>query len=316
MVTQPRDLVGYGKDYPRIAWPNGARIAISFVINFEEGSERSPLLGDPVADPTGEAFAVPAGQRRLINESLFEYGARVGFWRLVDIFDRYDVKITAFACGMALELNPEAAREITARGHEAASHGYRWAPGGFRSREEERDYIRRAVEAGERTTGERPLGWFSVGNTEHTRELLVEEGGFVYDCDSFADDLPYFVNVKGKRWLVIPYDLVTNDGLFSRPPGYSEPMDFFYQLKAAFDWLYQEGATHPQMMSVGLHKRFAGRPARANALEEFIRYARSFPGVWFARRIDIARWWLEHYSYLPTLPQATPSQAKKGQKRG
>ncbi len=302
MITRARDLIGYGKDYPQISWRDGARIALSFVVNFEEGSERTPQNGDSIADPTGETFGVPAGQRSLINESLFEYGGRVGFWRLLDILGNHDIKATFFACGMALEMNPDAAREITANGHEPASHGYRWMPSDFKSREEERQYILRAIDAGEKTTGERPLGWFSVNPTEHTRELLIEEGGFVYDCDSFADDLPYFVEVGGQKALVIPYDLVNNDGPYSRPPGYSEPGDFFSQLKAAFDCLYEEGASHPKMMSVGLHMRLSGRPGRANALEEFIRYAKSFPDVWFARRIDIARWWLEHYSHLPTLP--------------
>ena len=303
MLTAGRDLVGYGEDYPKIRWPGGARIAISLVINFEEGSELSPLIGDAVAEPTGEAFPDPAGQRRLINESHYEYGSRVGFWRLLEILDKYEVKATASACGMALEVNPESAREITARGHEAASHGYRWAPPSIATKEEEREYIRKSVEAGLRMTGERPLGYHFTTSSGHTRELLVEEGGFVYDSDSFADDLPYFVNVQGKKWLVVPYDVTTNDMLFSHLPGYAQPDDFFFQLKEAFDCLYEEGATHPKMMSVGLHLRFAGRPARAKALDEFIRYARSFPGVWFARRIDIARWWLEEYSHLPVLPQ-------------
>ena len=306
MLTSKRDLIGYGDEYPRIKWPGGARIAISLVINFEEGSELNPLLGDPVAEPTGEAFPDSLGQRRLINESLYEYGSRVGFWRLLEILDKNDVKATGSACGMALELNPESAREITARGHEIASHGYRWAPASIDTMEEEREYIRKSVDATLRTTGERPLGYHATTSSGHTRELLVEEGGFVYDTDSYADDLPYFVDVHGKKWLVVPYDITTNDMLFSHLPGYAQPEDFFFQLKEAFDCLYEEGATHPQMMSVGLHLRFAGRPGRGKALDEFIRYAKSFPGVWFARRIDIARWWLEEYSDLPALPMPRP----------
>ena len=301
-----RDFVGYGNDYPRIAWPGDARLALSLVVNFEEGSERSPLYGDLVAEPTGEGFLVPAGRRDLRNESFFDYGSRVGIWRLLEIFSRYDVRVTFFACGMALEMNPEAAREITARGHEACGHGYRWHPIYLLNREEEREFIRKDVEAITRTTGQRPLGWFSRGPSEHTRDLLIEEAGFLYDCDSFADDLPYFVEVRGKKWLIVPYSLETNDMKFWRVPGYSEPGDFLRQLKAAFDCLYAEGATHPKMMSVGLHMRHTGRPARANALEEFIRYAKAFPGVWFARRTDIARWWLDHYGHLPALPQRAP----------
>jgi peptidoglycan/xylan/chitin deacetylase (PgdA/CDA1 family) len=306
MLTSGRDLVGYGEEYPRIKWPGGARIAISLVINFEEGSEMSPLIGDAVAEPTGEAFPDPAGQRRLINESLFEYGSRRGFWRLLEIFDKYEVKVTSSSCAVALEMNPESAKEITARGHESASHGYRWAIPAIPTRDEERELIRKAVDATLRTTGVRPLGWASTTRTERTRELLVEEGGYLYDSDSQADDLPYFVNVRGKKWLVVPYDVTTNDMLFSHLPGYAEPDDYFFQLKEAFDYLYEEGASHPKMMSVGIHLRFAGRPGRSNALDEFIRYARSFPGVWFARRIDIARWWLQEYGDLPVLPRPRP----------
>ena len=302
MLTAVRDFVGYGEEYPKIKWPGGARIAISFVINFEEGSEPSLPNGDPVSDPTGEVFPVPDGQRRLVNESLYDYGGRVGFWRLLAVLDKYQVKATAFACGQALEMNPESAQALVAGGHEPASHGYRWSPMSMETAEDEREFIRKAVEASTRMTGERPLGWLSTTSSGHTRELLAEEGGFVYDSDSFADDLPYFVNVQEKKWLVVPYDVTTNDMLFSHLPGYAQPEDFFFQLKEAFDCLYEEGATHPKMMSVGLHLRFAGRPARAKALDEFIRYARSFPGVWFARRIDIARWWLEEYSHLPVLP--------------
>ena len=307
MSTTPRDFVGYGEHYPQIGWPNGARIAVSMVVNFEEGSERTPLNDDPVAESKGEAFQVPPGQRNLVQESYFDYGSRVGFWRLLDIMDRYEVKATFFCCGMALEMNPEAAREITARGHEPASHGYRWGGRSFETLDDERQEIRRAVQAIEETTGQRPLGWFGVSSTGDTRRLLAEEGGFVYDCDSYAEDLPYFVEVKGKKWLVIPYGLITNDGFFRYSPGYSEPDDFFHQLKEAFDCLYAEGASHPQMMSVGLHMRVSGRPGRANAVEDFLRYAKSFPDVWFARRIDIARWWLEHYGHLPALPMPASS---------
>jgi len=304
MSTLMRDFVGFGKEYPKIAWPNNAQIAISLVVNFEEGSERTPLYGDQAAEPIGEGFLVEPGRRDVRNESLYDYGSRVGFWRLMNIFGKYDVKVTFFACAMALERNPAAAREITAQGHEPCSHGYRWLLSYLLSRQEERDHIRKAVEIIKSTTGERPLGWFCRAASEYTRELLVEEGGFVYDSDSFADDLPYFVQVGRKKWLVIPYSLETNDMKFVRYPGYSRPSDFFLQLKAAFDCLYEEGATGPKMMSVGLHLRHSGRPARASAVEEFIQYAKGFPRVWFARRIDIARWWLEHYSYQPALPRA------------
>ena len=306
MPRLARDFVGYGKDPPKISWPGEARLAISVVVNVEEGSERSPARGDGLAEPSGEAWPVPPGARNLINESLYGYGSRVGYWRLLEILDKYEVKATFFACAMALEQDPAAAREITLRGHEPCGHGYRWLPLRSLSLEEQRTHIERAVEGIARTTGERPLGWFSWGPSEHTREMLVAEGGFVYDCDSFADDLPYFVRVGERKWLVIPYDLFNNDGMFSRPPGYSEPYGFYLQLKASFDRLYDEGRTCPKLMSVGLHTRFAGRPGRASALEEFLRYVKSFSGVWFARRIDIARWWLENYGHLPELPRQDP----------
>ena len=300
MSTRAREFKGYGKSYPQIAWPGGARIAVSLVVNFEEGSERTPLVGDEVPEGSGDGFLVQGKRRDVRNESSFDYGSRRGFWRLMNIFDRHDVKVTFFVCAMALELNPDAARQITARGHEACSHGYRWIPAYFQDRDEERESIRRAVESIKTTTGQRPLGWFSRNPSDSTRELLVEEGGFVYECDSMADDLPYFIDVGGKRVLIIPYTLENNDGRFTRAPGYSEPNDFFLHLKSSFDTLYREGETHPKMMSVGLHMRYVGRPARATAVEDFIRYAKSHPGVWFPRRIDIARWWLENYSDQPT----------------
>jgi|SRR6266511_1122115 len=220
---------------------------------------------------------------------------------MMDLFDTYQVKVTFFACAVALEQNPEAARAITLHGHEPCCHGYRWLPLYSLSLEEEREHIRKAVAIIKNTTGERPLGWNSRGPSLYTRELLVEEGGFSYDSDGYADDLPYFVNVKGKKWLVIPYTFETNDMKLWRPPGTSEPDDFFTYLKEAFDCLYEEGATHPQVMSIGLHMRHIGRPGRIGALEAFIRYSKSLPRVWFARRIDIARWWLEHYSHLPAM---------------
>ncbi len=295
MSQSQRDFLGYGKELPSTAWPGGARLALSVVVNFEEGSERSPLRGDALAEPSGESEPVPPGVRNRKNESLFAYGSRAGIWRVLAVLDRHGVKATFFACATALELNPVAAKAVSRAGHEICSHGLRWLPMNSLDVQEQRWHIREAVAVIERTTGQRPLGWFSWAPSEDTRALLLEEGGFVYDCDSFADDLPYFVTVSGKRFLVIPYDLVNNDGLFSRPPGYSGSDDFYHQLKAEFDWLYEESRSTPRMMSVGLHLRFAGRPGRVLALERFLQYAGSFPTVWFARRIDIARWWLKHH---------------------
>jgi peptidoglycan/xylan/chitin deacetylase (PgdA/CDA1 family) len=294
MPAGPRDFVGYGNRPPAFEWPNDARIALSIVVNYEEGSERSPLRGDLIAEPSGEADPVPAGTRNLTNESLYAYGARAGFWRLLGLLDTYAVKATFFAAAAALETNPMAARQITARGHEVCSHGYRWLPFSALSVEDQRDHIKRAVASIEATTGTRPVGWFSWSPGEETRALLQEEGGFLYDCDSYADELPFYVWVAGKPCLVLPYDQVNNDGLFSRPPGYSEPDDFFLHLKAAFDCLVRESQRAPKMMSVGLHLRFAGRPGRVNAVERFIEYAKEHESVWFATRAEIARWWHEN----------------------
>ncbi len=300
-VNSPREFIGYGKDRPRIVWPDDARIAVSLVVNYEEGSERTPLYGDPATDPMTEGFGVASGHRDLHNESFYDYGTRVAFWRMLDLFDRYRVAVSFYACAAALEQNLEAARAITAHGHEPCSHGYRWLPSYSLTADEEREHIRKAIDSIRRTTGERPVGWNTRGPSLRTRELLVEEGGFLYDSDGYADDLPYFVRVKDRKWLVIPYTFETNDMKLWRPPGISAPADFYDYLKEAFDCLYEEGATDPQMLSVGLHMRHIGRPGRIGALEEFIRYAKSLPRVWFARRVDIARWWLARYSHLPAM---------------
>jgi allantoinase len=298
-----RDLVGYGREYPKIRWPNNARIAVSIVVHFEEGAERSVLDGDDdteSADGSSVAEgAVSEGKRRDLQiESLFEYGPRRGFWRVMERFSRNDVKATFFCSGLALERNPVAAQEIVAQGHEVCGHGYRWIPQCDMSPEEEKDQIEKAIKAIQMTTGERPFGWNSRAPSLNTRELLIEHG-FLYDSDSYSDDLPYFVEVNGKRFLTIPYTVdATDDRFWSTPwvAGFSNPNAFFAVMKHTFDRLYAEGDTHPKMMSVGLHLRISGRPSRAKQIERFIRYAKGFPGVWFARRIDIARWWLEHYS--------------------
>ena len=295
MATQ-RDFVGYGRNVPQIQWPNGAKIAVSLVVNYEEGSEYSLLDGDDHHESNNEVPSpIPPGQRDLYNESFFEYGSRVGVWRLLDMFDRHQVKSTFYCCAQALERNPELAREITAQGHEPCGHGYRWAEAHLMSREEEEEDMRKTVASIEATTGERPLGWFTrYGPSVNTRELAVAEGGFIYDSLALNDDLPYYVTVADQPWLVIPYSFETNDARFWRG-GLVSTGDFYEYLKDSFDCLYREGATHPKMMSVGLHCRITGRPSRSQAVERFIEYAKGFEGVWFARRVDIARWWLENY---------------------
>jgi allantoinase len=292
-----RDFVGYGRNVPKVQWPNNARIAVSLVVNYEEGSEYSLLDGDSHHETNGEVPSpVPSNQRDLFNESFFEYGSRIGVWRLLDLFDKYQVKTTFFCCALALERNPEVAKEIVAQGHEVCGHGYRWEEYHLMDREAERQAIEKTIISLQHTTGERPLGWFTrYSPSVHTRELVVEEGGFLYDSNSFNGDLPYFVTVNENPWLVIPYSFETNDARFWRG-GLVRVSDFYGYLKDTFDCLYEEGQTHSKMMSVGLHCRIAGRPARSRAVQRFLQYAQGFPGVWFARCIDIAGWWLEHYS--------------------
>ncbi len=287
----PRDFVGYANELPIVEWPGSARLALSISVNFEEGAERSVAEGDPESEQHGEAnIRTPPGVRNTISESLYEYGSRVGIWRLLDVFDKHSVKVTFLACGLALEKNPKAAVAITRRGHEPCSHGYKWIDHCSLSVEEQRQDMLRSIEAIRRTTGQRPLGWYPRAADIHSRELAVEEGGFLYDM-TYNEDLPYFVPVNGKRLLTIPYSVDCNDSRYWR--GMVEPDQFLRYLKATFDQLYEEAQQHPKMMSVGLHCRSSGLPARARAVDQFIGYAKRFPGVWFARRVDIARWWLE-----------------------
>ena len=291
-----RDLIGYGPNPPVVEWPNGARIAISVVVNYEEGSEYSLLDGDATHEVNNEVPSpVPLDQRDLANESFFEYGSRVGVWRVLNILDEFSVPSTFFCCALALERNPHVGPELVRRGHEIFGHGYRWEEPFKMGEEEEREAIRRTVESLQRTTGERPLGWFTrYAPSENTRRLVIEEGGFEYDSMAYNDDLPYYVESERGKWLVVPYSLEVNDTRFWRG-GMNSPDDFYQTMKNTFDLLYAEGVTHPKMMSVGLHCRIVGRPSRAAALRKFLSYATGFSDVWFARRIEIARWWREKY---------------------
>ena len=292
-----RDFIGYGENPPNIVWPNKAKIAISVVVNYEEGSEYSLLDGDTHHETNNEVPSpVPLNQRDLFNESFFEYGSRVGVWRLLNLFERYGVKTTFYCCAVALERNPEVARAIVERGHEICGHGYRWQEYHSMDRDSELDSIRRTVESLERTTGVRPVGWFTrYGPSLNTRELVAGEEGFIYDSCSMNDDLPYFVRVNEAPWLVVPYSFETNDARFWRG-GLVSVNDFFEYLKDTFDCLYEEGQSSPKMMSVGLHCRITGRPARSRAVQRFLEYASGFPDVWFARRDEIASHWLSNYN--------------------
>ena len=267
------------------------------MVNYEEGSEFSYAFGDNKQESYKEYPKVlPEGVRDLGNESSYEYGSRAGFWRIMRILAKHDVPATFYCCALALERNPGAARAIAQGGHEVCSHGYRWEEPYGLTEEEERASIQKAVASLQATTGERPRGWYSrYAPSVHTRRLLAEEGGFLYDSDSYADDLPYYVSVEGKPFLVLPYSLDVNDVKFWTTGAYAHADHFFRVMRDTLDWLHEEGAGVPKMMSIGLHLRISGRPGRAGALDRFLAYAKGMGGVWFARRIDIARWWLEHH---------------------
>lgn len=289
-----RDLRGYGARPPDPRWPGGARLALQIVLNYEEGGENCVLHGDPAS----EAFlseivnAQPrVGERHMSMESLYEYGSRVGVWRLKKLFDNYRIPVTVFAVGMAVERYPEPVLALFAAGHEICSHGYRWIDYQHVSKTTEREHMQKAVRVIEETIGERPLGWYTGRSSPNTRALVVEEGGFLYDSDDYSDELPFWDRQHGKPQLVIPYTLDVNDMRFATPQGFNSGTQFLQYLKDSFDVLYAEGADSPRMMSVGLHCRISGRPGRFAALEAFLRYARSHDDVWFCRRIDIARHW-------------------------
>ena len=292
-----REFVGYGRHVPRVRWPQNARIAVSFVLNYEEGSEYSHPAGDKQNDGLQEViYAMDPQYRDLAVEAVFEYGSRAGIWRVERLFSEYKIPLTFYACAVALERNPEVAAWIKEAKHEPCCHGWRWEEMWRLTREQEREHMQMAIESIRQSVGQRPEGWYCrYGPSVHTRELLVEDGGFVYDSDTYNDDLPYYVDVKGKQHLVIPYSFTYNDGKFGLLPGYASPQDFVDTLKRGFDVLWQEGETHPRMMSIGLHPRLIGQATRISALREFIDYAHQKGEVWFCKRIDIAHWWNAHH---------------------
>jgi len=295
-----RDMVGYGANLPDPKWPGGARLAVNFVINYEEGSEASILDGEDHTEfglTESANIQFPAGMRNLGAESMFEYGSRVGFWRLMRLFAEHGMPLTVFGCALALERNPDAAAAIRAAGHDVCCHGWRWVEHYLLDEAEERDHIKRAVASLRETIGERPLGWYCrYAPSENTRRLLVEEGGFLYDSDAYNDELPYWTVVDDKPHLVVPYSLTNNDVKFMR--GYlGTAEDYFAFHKDAFDMLYHEGATTPKMMSVGIHMRITGHPGRAAGLARFLDYVAGFDDVWVCRRDDIAKHWITTHPY-------------------
>ena len=294
MTDYPRDLVGYGAHPPDPQWPGGARLAVNFVMNYEEGSEYSVPDGDGFSEASlTESPDVPVllGDRDLAAESMFEYGSRVGFWRIRRLFESRGIPLTVYACALALERNPAAAEAIRQSDWDVCCHGWRWIEHFKLDEETEREHIRMAVASLKETVGARPLGWYCRhGPSVNTRRLVVEEGGFLYDSDAYNDELPYWVVQDGKPHLVIPYTLSNNDSKFSRSY-FGTGDDFFTYCRDAFDMMREEGATQPKMMNVGMHLRLLGHPARAAGLARLLDYMASFNDVWLCRRIDIAEHW-------------------------
>jgi len=284
-----RDIVGYGEHPPQVRWSGGAKVAIQVVVNYEEGSEKSFAMGDNVNDGMYELPFAVDNQRDLAVESMYEYGSRAGIWRLFRIFDHANIPVTIFGAAVALERNPAVAKKITARGDEVAGHGYRWSNHYEMTKDEEREAIRRAVASIEKSCGTRPVGWYCREMSVNTRDLVVEEGGFLYDSDTYNEDLPYWATVNGRSHLIVPYSLVVNDARYIMGTGYGSPEQFFETAKATLDRLRNDGDDLGRMMSVGLHPRISGNPARADALARFINYAQGFDDVTFMRRIDLAR---------------------------
>jgi len=295
MGDYPRDMLGYGGRVPKGTWPGGARIALQFVINYEEGAENCVLHGDDAS----EAFlsdivgAQPVeGQRHMNMESLYEYGARAGFWRLHRLFTGHGMPVTVFGVAMALERNPGAVAAMREAGWEIASHGYRWIDYQHIDEATERDHLAKAIEIHTRVTGERPLGWYLGRCSPQSHRIVAEEGGFMYNADTYADDLPYWDYAFERPQLMVPYTLDANDMRFATAQGFNSGQQFYDYLKDSFDVLHREGS---RMMSVGLHCRLAGRPGRAAAVARFLEYVAGHADVWVARRIDIARHWRERF---------------------
>lgn len=302
-----RDLVGYGPHPPRIRWRDDdgreAKVAINIVINYEEGSEKTFAMGDAMNDGMYELPFEVDDQRDLAKESMYEYGARAGIWRMFRTFDRYDVPVTVFGAAVALERNPQVAARILERGDEVVGHGYRWIDHYEYSREEEKELIGLAMESFQRTLGHQPEGWYCREMSVNTRELLVEDGRFLYDSDYYGDDLPFWTFVNGKSHLVVPYSLVVNDCRYIMGTGFAAPSDFVEIASRTLDQLLDDGDDCGRMMSIGIHPRVTGNPARINGLAEFIRHAQSTSDVVFLRRSDIAHQFVEQVP-RPESPEA------------
>ena len=300
MVDYPRDLIGYNAQPPHAHWPDDARIAIQFVLNYEEGGENCVLHGDPASEMfLSEIIGAEPFQnaRHMSMESIYEYGSRAGVWRILDLFRARKIPITLFAVAMAMQRHPQVIEQALKDGHEIASHGYRWINYHGMNVEEERAHMEKAIAIHSDICGARPLGWYTGRTSAHTRDLVADEGGFIYDADDYSDDLPFWSKQVVTPHLVVPYTLDTNDMRFATAQGFHTGDQFASYLIDAFDTLYAEGATSPKMMSVGLHCRLIGRPARFAGLVKFIDHVQKHENVWMARRLDIAKHWIKTHPY-------------------
>ena len=296
--NDPRNMIGYGSKDKKIKWPNNARIAVQIVLNYEEGAENCVLDGDKQSEVFLSEIigAQPIKGRHINMESLYEYGSRRGFWRLHKIFKEKNIPITIFGVGMALAKNPQICKALMSSNYEVASHGWRWIDYQYIKKSEEKKHMKMAIETQKKIFGKRPLGWYTGRCSPNTRDLVFEDGGFLYDSDSYSDDLPYWETRNNKRQLIIPYTLDNNDMRFATNQGFNTGDHFYTYLKDSFDALYEEGKTHPKMMSVGLHCRIIGKPGRIQALKKFLDYIKKQKNVWICKRVDIAKHWIKNYS--------------------
>ena len=293
----PRNLVGYGDKEIKVVWPNNSRLALQIVLNYEEGAENSVLHGDKHSETFLSEIigAQPIKGRHINMESMYEYGSRRGFWRLHKLFQEKNIPVTIFGVAMALERNPDVCKAIKNGNYEVASHGWRWIDYQNVKKNVEKEHMKKAVKSIEKIFGKRPLGWYTGRCSPNTRDLVFDDGGFLYDSDSYSDDLPYWEYKKNKKQLIIPYTLDNNDMRFATNQGFNSGEQFYTYLKDSFDALYEEGKNSPKMMSVGLHCRLIGRPGRIQSLKKFLEYVLKFNDVWICKRIDIAKHWIKNY---------------------
>jgi len=296
----PRDMIGYGANKINVVWPKNAKLALQFVLNYEEGAENSVLHGDKHSETFLSEIigAQPIKGRHMNMESLYEYGSKRGFWRIHELFQKKKIPLTIFGVAMALERNPEVCKAIKDADYEIACHGWRWIDYQNISKSIEKKHMNLAIKTIKKIFGKRPLGWYTGRCSPNTRDLVMNEGGFVYDSDSYSDDLPYFEKRNNKKQLIVPYTLDNNDMRFATNQGFNSGDQFYNYLKDSFDILYKEGETNPKMMSVGLHCRIVGKPGRLKSLERFLDYVLEHNDVWICKRIDIAKHWIKNYSNI------------------